>query len=72
MQPSGNGTVSAVVFVVCVAGMGITLHGLVADARRLTHALGDHRLELEQAAGMLDSLPERVNRYRVSDHVITY
>ena len=68
----GNGTVSAVVFIVCGAGMGITLHGLVADARRLTHALDDQRLALEHAAEMLDALPERVNRYRASDHVITY
>lgn len=70
--PPGNGTVSTAVFIICGVGMGITLHGLVADARRLTHALGDQRLELEQAAEMLDALPERVNRYRVSDHVITY
>lgn len=71
-EPPGNGTVSTAVFIVCGVGMGITLHGLVADARRLTNALGDQRLELEQAAEMLDALPERVNRYRVSDHVITY
>jgi diguanylate cyclase (GGDEF)-like protein/PAS domain S-box-containing protein len=72
IESPGNGTVSTAVFIVCAVGMGITLNGLVADARRLTHALGDQRVELEQAAGMLDALPERVNRYRVSDHVITY
>ncbi len=72
VEPPGNGTVSTAVFIICGAGMGITLHGLVADARRLTRALRDQRLALEQAAAMLDALPERVNRYRLSDHVITY
>jgi diguanylate cyclase (GGDEF)-like protein/PAS domain S-box-containing protein len=72
VEPPGNRTVSTAVFIVCGAGMGITLHGLVADARRLTHVLRGQRLELEQAAAMLDALPERVNRYRISDHVITY
>ena len=67
-----SGTVSTLVFVVCGAGMGITLHGLVADARNLAIALRDHRLALEDAAGMLDALPERVNRYRVDDLAITY
>jgi diguanylate cyclase (GGDEF)-like protein/PAS domain S-box-containing protein len=72
VELQGNGTVSTAVFIICGAGMGITLHGLVADARRLTRALRDQTLALEQAAAMLDALPERVNRYRLSDHVITY
>ncbi|MBI4885228.1 MAG: sensor domain-containing diguanylate cyclase [Actinobacteria bacterium] len=67
-----NATISTVVFVVCAAGMGVTLHGLVAGARRLALTLHDQQHALEQAALMMNSLPERVNRYRVSDHVITY
>ena len=72
VAPPDNGTVSTLVFIVCSAGMGITLHGLVADARRVTHALRDQRLQVDQVAAMLDALPERVSRYRISDHVITY
>ena len=72
IAPTGNGTVATAVFIVCGAGMGITLHGLVADARRLTHALRDQQLALEQSAAMLDALPERVSRYRLPDHVVTY
>ena len=72
VAPPENGTVSTAVFIVCGAGMGITLHGLVADARRVTHALRDERLAVEQAAAMLDALPELVSRFRISDHVITY
>jgi len=64
--------ISSAVFVVCAVGMGVTLHGLVADARRLALSLRDHQLALEHAAEMLDALPERVNRYRMADHVITY
>ena len=64
--------VSLVVFVVCAVGMGVTLHGLVADARRLTLSLGNHQMALEHAAVMMDALPERVNRYRMSDLAITY
>jgi diguanylate cyclase (GGDEF)-like protein/PAS domain S-box-containing protein len=64
--------VSIAVFFVSAVGMGVTLHGLVADARRLTLSLRDHQIALEHAAEMLDALPERVNRYRIRDHVITY
>lgn len=71
VEPPGNGTVATVVFVVG-AGMGITLHGLVADVRHLTDALRDQKSALEQAGEMLDVLPERVSRYRLADHVITY
>lgn len=69
---SAQGTVSIIVFVVCGAGMGVTLHGLVSDTRRLAIASRDHQLALENVAEMLDALPERVNRYRLSDLAITY
>ncbi len=72
VDPPANASLSTAVFFVCATGMGITLQRLVADARCLAHALDDQRLSLEQAATMLDALPERVNRYGVSDHVITY
>jgi diguanylate cyclase (GGDEF)-like protein/PAS domain S-box-containing protein len=71
-QPAVDGIVASVVFVVCASGMGITLHGLVADARRLAHALRDHQVALEDSAAMLNSLTERVSRYRLPDHVLTY
>jgi diguanylate cyclase (GGDEF)-like protein/PAS domain S-box-containing protein len=77
-SPSGSsatavhGSVATIVFVVCATGMGITLHGLVADARRLAHALQDHQVALEDAAAMLNSLTDRVSRYRLPDHLITY
>ena len=71
-QPSSSGSVSTAVFVVCCVGMGMTLHGLVADARTATLELREHQFALEQSAAILDALPERVNRFRVSDHVITY
>ena len=64
--------ITGAVFVVCGVGMGVTLHGLVADSRKLALSLGSHQLALEHAAVMLDALPERVNRYRMSDLAITY
>lgn len=64
--------IAAVVFIVCAVGMGVTLHGFIADARKLALSLGSHQLALEHAAVMLDALPERVNRYRMSDLGITY
>ena len=69
---STNGTLTTTVFIVVCAGMGITLHGVVADARRVTRALGGQQFALEQSAAVLDALPERVSRYRISDHVVTY
>ncbi len=69
---SARGFATTAVFVVCGAGMGITLHGLVADARHLALALRDRQVALEDTASMLDALPERVSRYRVSDHAISY
>jgi diguanylate cyclase (GGDEF)-like protein/PAS domain S-box-containing protein len=64
--------VAALVFIVCGTAMGMTLQHLVADARRVAHSLRQHQGALERTAAMLDALPERVNRYRVRDHVITY
>jgi diguanylate cyclase (GGDEF)-like protein/PAS domain S-box-containing protein len=67
-----QGTVAIVVFVVCGAGMGVTLHGLVADSHRISLASRHHQLARENVAEMLDALPERVNRFRVSDLAIVY
>ena len=72
VQASDLGIVSILVFVVCCAGMGVTLHSLVTDARRLTRSLRENQLAVEHAAAMLDALPERVNRYRLSDLAIVY
>ncbi|HEY0519083.1 MAG TPA: sensor domain-containing diguanylate cyclase [Ilumatobacteraceae bacterium] len=69
---SAQGTVCIIVYVVCGAGMGVTLHGLVSDARRLAIASRDHQMALENVAEMLDALPERVNRYRLPDLAIMY
>ncbi len=71
-ESAGTSAVTAIVLAVCGAGMGITLHGLVADARRLAHELLVNQVALEDAALVLHSLPERVSRYRVSDHVVTF
>ncbi|MEP7203038.1 MAG: sensor domain-containing diguanylate cyclase [Ilumatobacteraceae bacterium] len=72
VQPPNHGIVATAVFVICGAGMGITLHGLVRDTRRLAGESRDHQLALEDSASMLDAMPERVNRYRIRDHAITY
>ncbi len=69
--PAGN-AVSAIVLAICGAGMGITLHDLVADARRLARSLRANQAALEDSALVLNSLPERVSRYRVGDHVVTF
>lgn len=60
------------VLIVCCVGMGVTLHGLVSGARGAVIELDKQRFALEQNAVVLDALPERVSRYRVADHVITY
>ena len=70
--PSVDTFTATVMFVVCGAGMGVTLHGLVADARKSTIAMHKQIFALEQHAVVLDAFPERVSRYRVADHVITY
>ena len=72
MQRPDQGIAASIVFVICGAGMGITLHGLVADARKLALALRDQKHAFEDSAAMLDALPERVNRYRLPDLAITY
>ena len=72
VDPSNRATVSIVVFVVCAAGMGVTLNELVAGDRRLARALREESAAVESAAVMLDALPEQVSRYRVPDHVISY
>jgi diguanylate cyclase (GGDEF)-like protein/PAS domain S-box-containing protein len=72
VEPSSQGNVSTVVLVVCGAGMGVTLQGLVADARRLALALRDRQRALEDASSMLNALPERVSRYSLPDQAITY
>ena len=64
--------IATAVFIVCAIGMGVTLHGFIADAKKLALSLSNHQLALEHAAVMLDALPERVNRYRISDLAITY
>ena len=69
---STSGEVTTFVFIVVFAGMGVTLHGLVADARRVVTAQREQQIALQQSAAVLDALPERVSRYRISDHVITY
>lgn len=74
-EPSPQGptaTVATAVFIVVCVGMGLTLHGLVAEARTSARRLREQRLALEQNAAVLDALPERVSRYRLADRVITY
>lgn len=61
VQPSDQGAVAVFVLVVCCAGMGITLHGLVADARELALALRKHQLALEHLT-VHDSLTDLLNR----------
>ena len=69
---SADAAASIAVFVVCAAGMGVTLHELVANTRRISRVSRDHQLALENVAEMLDALPERVNRFRQSDLAILY
>ncbi len=64
--------ISVIVFVFCAVGMGVTLHSLVADARRAARALGMQRAAFEKTAMMLDVLPEHVSLYRARDHIIEY
>lgn len=72
VDPSTRATASIVVFLVCAAGMGVTLNTLVADTRHLILEQRDSHAALEKAATMLDALPEHVSRYRLPDHTITY
>jgi diguanylate cyclase (GGDEF)-like protein len=50
-----------VVLVICCAGMGITLNGLVVDARNLANALREHQLALEHLS-LRDPLTDLSNR----------
>ncbi|MBI4936118.1 MAG: sensor domain-containing diguanylate cyclase [Actinobacteria bacterium] len=70
-SPSATNVV-VVVFVVCAVGMGYALQGMVADTRRVARELREQRAAFENAAMMLDVLPELVSRFRLPDHVITY
>lgn len=69
--PTTTGGYAAVFIVLCI-GMGATLNGFVADARRSATDLRVQSVALERSAEVLDALPELVSRYRASDHVITY
>lgn len=71
-EPATGAIASIAVLMVCCAGMGVTLHELVANARKLALDLSHQQLDLERNATALDALPDLVNRYRVRDHVITY
>jgi diguanylate cyclase (GGDEF)-like protein len=57
---SENG-VSIIVLFICCAGMGVTLHGLVADAKALATALREHQLALEHLS-LHDPLTDLSNR----------
>ncbi|MCE9621134.1 MAG: sensor domain-containing diguanylate cyclase [Actinomycetia bacterium] len=70
--PATGGVAPTAVLIVCCAGMGMTLHGLVARSRKLTSEVAVNQVSLERSATVLNALPELVNRYRMSDHVITY
>jgi diguanylate cyclase (GGDEF)-like protein len=58
---------SILVLVICCAGMGITLHSLVADARSLAGALREHQLALEHLS-LHDPLTDLSNRRGFSEH----
>lgn len=60
-QPAVDGTASIFVLVVCCAGMGVTLHGFVADARELALALHQHQIALEHLT-LHDPLTDLSNR----------
>jgi diguanylate cyclase (GGDEF)-like protein len=56
-----TGLESILVLVICCAGMGVTLHSLVADARALAAALRDHQFALEYQS-LHDPLTDVYNR----------
>ena len=72
VDPSSRATASFIVFVICAAGMGVTLNDLVAGERRLARALREESAALASAAVMLDALPEQLSRYHLADHTISY
>ena len=61
VAPSDNRTASTLVLVICCAGMGVTLHGLVAHARGLAISLREHQLALEYLS-LHDPLTDLSNR----------
>ena len=61
VAPGENGTAFTLVLVVCCAGMGITLHGLVAHARELALSLREHQLAFEYLS-LHDPLTDLSNR----------
>jgi diguanylate cyclase (GGDEF)-like protein len=58
---------SILVLVICCAGMGVTLHSLVADARSLAGALRAHQLALEHLS-LHDPLTDLSNRRGFSEN----
>ncbi|MEP7115135.1 MAG: GGDEF domain-containing protein [Ilumatobacteraceae bacterium] len=60
-EPTYDGALTILVLVVCAAGMGATLHGLVGDARRLAMELREHQLASEHLS-LHDSLTDLSNR----------
>jgi diguanylate cyclase (GGDEF)-like protein len=62
-----TGTESILVLVICCAGMGITLHSLVADARSLAAALREHQVALNHLS-LHDPLTDLSNRRGFSEN----
>ncbi len=62
-----DGAISIYVLIVCCAGMGVTLHGLVADARALALALRKNQLALEYLS-LHDPLTDLSNRRDFAAH----
>ena len=60
-ESTGDGALSIFVLVVSCAGMGITLHGLVSDARQLAISLRQHQHALEHLS-LHDPLTDLSNR----------
>ncbi|MEP7112435.1 MAG: GGDEF domain-containing protein [Ilumatobacteraceae bacterium] len=60
-ESSYEGALTIFVLVICSAGMGVTLHGLVGDARRLAIELREHQLASEHLS-LHDSLTDLSNR----------
>jgi diguanylate cyclase (GGDEF)-like protein len=58
---ASEGGLSIIVLVICCAGMGVTLHGLVADAKALATSLREHQLALEHLS-LHDPLTDLSNR----------
>jgi diguanylate cyclase (GGDEF)-like protein len=61
VEPSGDVGLSIAVLLIVSAGMGTTLHGLVADVRQVTVALREHHVALERLS-LHDPLTDLANR----------